>query len=40
MEAKIICTTCGITSESGFNEACEEGCPVCGSNDIEIQVIK
>lgn len=33
---KVKCGTCGSETEAEFKDACENGCPVCGSGDIEV----
>jgi predicted RNA-binding Zn-ribbon protein involved in translation (DUF1610 family) len=35
-KVKCSCTSCGSISTIRFNKACEEGCPECGSFEIEI----
>lgn len=34
--AKSICNVCGSTNTEEFSKLCEEGCPTCGSSQIEI----
>ena len=36
MKAEVDCGNCGAKTKCDFDEACENGCPVCGSQQVVI----